>query len=136
MGDAEKRVGRLRRWWLLLPLLAIVAAPLGIAWYDWARAVRTARNDAAGLAWAKAAGGFLGREWPHPLNPGVTMTVTQSPPQAGAFAGYAYAAHVETVYEWQPIFHRLIGGPYLIHGRATAAILRDESGKWTPMMVE
>lgn len=136
MRDAENPAVRVRRWWLLLPLLAIVALPLGIAFHDWAQAVRTARNDAAGLAWTKAVGSFLGRDWPHPLTPGVTMTVTDTPPQSGAFGGYAYAAHVETVYEWQPIFHRLIGGPYLIRGRATAAIVRDESGKWTPMMVE
>lgn len=136
MSEPEKPAVRVRRWWLFLPLLAIVAAPVGLAIYDWARAVRTARNDTAVLAWTKATGGFLGREWTQPVTPGVSMTASETPPLTGAYAGYAYATRVEAVYEWQPIFHPIIGGPYLIRSRATAAIVRNDSGQWMPVMVE
>lgn len=133
MIDAEKPTATLSRWWFVVLIAAI---PIGVAFYDWARAVRTAYNGASSVAWSNAAGRFLGREWPEPLAQGLTVATIETPPQAGEFAGYANATRVETVYEWHPIFHRIIGGPYAIRGDATVAILRDERGNWTPMMVE
>ena len=133
MSDAEKPAARLSRWWLVVLIAAI---PIGFAFYDWARAVRTAYNSASSVAWSNAGGRFLGREWPERLPKGLTVATIETPPQAGAFAGYANATRVETAYEWQPVFHQLIGGPYVIRGDATVAILRDDRGNWTPMLVE
>ena len=136
MSEVDRAAPRSRRSWLYLLLLAVVAAPVALALYDWSQAVRSARNAASALAWRKATRDFLGQEWDRGRSVEATATLVESPPRTGAFAGYSYATHVEAVYEWRPIFHPLIGGPYLIRSQATAAIVRDESGKWMPMLVE
>lgn len=58
------------------------------------------------------------------------------PAKSGAYAGSAHTAQVEVIMEWQPLFRLIVGGPYRLRGRATAAVLRDSRGNWMPLLVE
>ena len=119
-------------------LLAIVAAiPFAIHFLDWATAVRTANSNASGAAFHLAGVRFLGGEWrPGSIDPRIVAATIRHPPESGPYAGYAHAVHAEIVVQWRPLFAPIVGGPYRVSGRATAAVLRNRDGEWEPVLVE
>jgi hypothetical protein len=91
---------------------------------------------AATYAWNKAEQDFLGLTWNLPPDLQTQVTSISTPPERGPFSAYPHAVHAQVAVDWLPAFHRIVGGPYMIEGKATAAIMRNKEGRWMPVMVE
>jgi hypothetical protein len=135
-ASRDRTVFRLVRRLGVATLAAIVVLPALVCVMDWATAVRTANAQATGAAFVLTGTRFVGRSWePTRLDRRIVAATAQHPPKSDPYAGYAHATHVEIVMEWKPRLSALIGGPYLVRGRATAAILQNREGKWAPQVV-
>jgi hypothetical protein len=114
----------------------MVSAPTAALFADWASAVRAARSSASSLAYYTAATRFLGKRWRPTSDLPIVGVWVRIPPVSGAYKGYSNATQAELQLEWTPRLHSIVGGPYVVTGRATAAILRNHQGRWMPVLVE